>query len=208
MSDATEGAERGTLDRMFDHPPGWILHVLLGLALLVYLAASSAPGSLFRASVGATLVVLVLVLTWVARVAGYLVARRAGRAEGSPWWLAVAPLLIVVTLLLVATDVPLRLRFAQAKGDFEDRVEQIDAGETEGERAVDLGGSYGTYDISRVGQTADGNAIVFFTSKGGLFQDVGFAYIPDDPDEADLELVGDPQLTSLGGDWYAFTAER
>ena len=208
MSDTTEGSQRGTLDRMFDRPPGWIVHVLLGLALLVFLATSSVPGSLFRAAVWATLVVLVLVLTWVARVAGYLVARRAGRAEGSPWWLVVAPLLLVVTLLLVATDVPLQVRFAQAKGDFEDRVEQIDAGETEGERAVDLGGRYGTFDISRVGETSDGNAIVFFTSKGGLFQDVGFAYIPGDPDEVDLELIGDPQLTSLGDDWYAFTAER
>lgn len=209
MSDATNDSKRGTLDRLFDRPPGWIFHVVLALALLWSLFSASAPGGLLRSGVLSGLLVLGLVVAWIARLAGYLVARRGDRAEGSPWWLAVAPAMLVLTVVLTVADVPLRARFALARGDFDDRMEEVRSDEVADQRPVELAASYGTYDVTYVDQVgADQAAVRFFTSRGGFDQETGFVHVEGDVDEVDLSLASDPELVSLGGGWYAFTADR
>ncbi len=181
---------------MRHRPPGWILHGVLVVFALIALAGMSTPAGdfsvLFLAAVGLFLTGIV----WVIRLVTYLVAHAKHCASGNAHWFLVAPFGLGAMILLASFNVPLHLRFAQARGSFEHAVDHPE------DRAT---GRYGTYEVVAI--DTYGRSVVFYESTGAFFDDAGFAYLPDGPSVIPSSpIFENPQFHHLTGDWYTWTA--
>ena len=190
---------RGLLRR----PPRLVFHGVLVVTGLIVLWAFSFPGVHFLAVFPCIGIVGVAAITWVARAITYLVARHRGTCRGRAAWFAVAPLGAVALGALLATHVPLRLRWEFSKPSFDDALEDVRSdpnGLTEwNPRRI------GTYKINIVRVVQQG--IVFYDDVGALFDDAGFAYLPEGPsDDMANGNFENPQWFALGDHWYAWTA--
>jgi hypothetical protein len=139
---------------------------------------------------------------WIVRALLYLRAKNDASRQRRPRLFAVAPLAGLFVVALLWTDVPLRLRWALAKGDFEER---LPAALADDEYFDIKTRRFGTYKITSIERNHE--AVIFHESAGNLFDDAGFAYLPNGPrpalENGNFEV---PQWTPLGGHWYAWTA--
>lgn len=180
------------------------LLLLAGLLVLVLWAFSTPLPSVFLG-----LVTMVALVAWGviwAIGAVVTVVRLARRRRVRRWrWLVVASVLVTVTAVLVATDVPLHARWGMSRGAFEDAAAQADP-DLPRSRTRDLGvdGRLGLYDVWSVEQT--GEAVVFAVDGGGLFQESGFAHLPEGPFPELERAFESMTFTHLGGDWYVWSA--
>lgn len=195
-------ARRPAVDRIFAGPPGWPFHVVTALAALALLWAASVPFGSFLVGMAAALALLALAGLWVLRGIGYLVCRAQRRpTTGRTGWWLVAPIGALLVVALLATDVPLRARWAASRADFEEVVAASEG--TDG--AVDVDGRLGLYDISSA--IRDGESVVFYETTGGFIDMVGFAHLPDGPQPLRARHAGESvQVRHLEGDWYTFAA--
>ena len=194
------------LSRLWSGPPGPVFHALAAIPALVLLWAFSVPGfNLFEFGL-ATLFLLFAAAVWIVRGISYLVAVAHDRAHGNPAWFVLAPCAAMVVGLLVLLHVPTRVRWAASRHEFNVVAAHArPAGSTERWVSVEVPAHVGAYDIQR-GYRA-GHALILYEAHGDLFDDAGFAYLPDGPDPALANGSFEaPQYTRLGGDWYSWTA--
>lgn len=168
--------------------------------------ASSLPGSSLLLVVGA-------VLAWIAAGAGWLLlvgSRVFGRSRwlSRPrmWGVVVAPILVVATVGLVASDAPLRARWSLSRDAF-DTVVENGGGNLRLYQRIDLPAPrrLGLYRVAEAYQLGDG-VFVVVDGGGGLMSIQGFAHLPTGPNpvlEAQYEGV---DFHALGDDWYVWGA--
>jgi hypothetical protein len=191
---------------IFQRPPGWLFILVLVPLWLWFLYACSYPGFDFF-GVGFALGLLAFTtLGWLLRVATFLWARRSGFASGSMWWLAVAPLGGLLVVGMAWRDLPLRVRWELAESDFARAVREAPPATGTNEWvAFDPPGQIGSYKVVRAFRVGD--AVIFYESKGSLFDEAGFAYLPSGPfDELSTGWFEAPTFSSLGDGWYTWTA--
>ena len=188
---------------IMESAPGLVFHGLCAFVTVMLLIAASLPGYDFFLAAFACAFLLLFALVWVVRGLVYLVAVRRGHPVGSPWGFAVAPVAGVLVLVLLIAAVPLRIRFAMSRGDFDRAVATIDTAE---EPDSSNTRQIGSYEISNV-VSLEGGGILFYEAHGNFLDDAGFAYLPDGPASAPGNgSFENPQFTHLTGPWYTFTA--
>ncbi|MFG1755781.1 hypothetical protein [Streptosporangium sandarakinum] len=157
----------------------------IGLASLLTLCEVSAPGL----SVWALALVpywLALAIAW-----SWMVGRGPGRRGWAPWMFV--PLTLVLgTVLLVKTDVPLHARFALSEPSLERYARSVRS-DYAGDRW------WGLYRVDEV-EKIPGGARFMVTELTMDWKSYGFAYIPDrapDPEEGRYE--------HFTGPWYIWS---
>lgn len=157
---------------------------------------------LFFVWLGATGALAVLAIVWAVRAFLWWRRRSDKDARHSPRWFVAAPLAGVLALGAAWTDLPLRTRWALAKDDF---ARQLPAALADSTYRDIRPHRLGTYNIVAIDRNLD--AVIFTEATGDLFDDAGFAYLPNGPHR---ELANgsfeNPQFVSLGGHWYSWTA--
>jgi hypothetical protein len=120
------------------------------------------------------------------------------------WWFAVAPAGAVLVVATLATAAPLQVRWELSQPQFDAAVQEMTRDKPD-EIAVTDTARIGLYEVTYVTSVEGG--ILFYEANGSLFDDAGFAYLPNGPspqmESGDFE---DPAFQHLGGPWYAFTA--
>jgi hypothetical protein len=197
------------------------------LIAVVWLWGASWPGGLGLLQFGLELMVLAAGLCWIVLVAIYLAARWENRAvrrrTGSSWAvrgtaaLVMTGVLWTVTLGLVATDAPLRVRFELSRSAFDAAAETGEAVRTtatarERAEAQRSGEPLAEFDSpGRLGLYPGGLILAYPGSVSvepgspPAFSNGWFAYLPDGapswwtPSGTD----GAPHRLSLGGGWWA-----
>ena len=187
-------------------PPGRAFHLCVALAGALQLWSWSVPGFAFFTYGVASLLSSVLAGLWLVK----LVAD-AGRRRRIGATFAVAPAAAVVVALLLAADVPFEARWAMSRSFFEAEVQRAgSAGLPEGSAAdwvgLDVPGRLGAYRVTEAYRVGDGG-VVFFEANGNLFDNAGFAYLPNGPSPGlENESFEAPQFRHLEGKWYVWTA--
>lgn len=165
--------------------------LVLGAALLGVLWGLSSPSPPFLLTMACGLVVLAAGGVWIVAL-GAIGLRwlRERVAHSRPGWLLVAPVLVVATVGLLWSEVPLRARFALSRGALEDVV-----------HGEDRTGRVGLYEVEEVWR-ADGAVLI--EVEGGFLASGGFAHLPDGP-EAARDGVASRTFEHLDGDWYTYS---
>lgn len=101
------------------------------------------------------------------------------------WHTVAIPILAVVTVVLMCFQVPVKVRFADSRSDFEAAVREIEAG-TPLEKYSGI--NVGTYEVSGVDRR--GANIYFSIVDSGFVDHNYFAYMPEGPTEAAYHLAG------------------
>ncbi|MFC4042205.1 hypothetical protein ACFO1B_27585 [Dactylosporangium siamense] len=178
----------------------WAFHLVAGAVAGCVLWSRSYPGSdsfLLAAGGVAALAMAGVWLGWT-----IVVANRTGRR----WWFVVAPVIAVLTLVLLAVGAPLRMRWSAGRQAF--------AAVVAGHPIPPAGSEWTQFDVPErlgsyrvvVAYWVPGGA-VFYEGHGNLFDDAGFAYLPAGPTaELNTGLFEGPRFRSLGGGWYQWTA--
>jgi hypothetical protein len=174
----------------------------LGFLLALLLWSTSYPGSLGPAVVFSLTGILLLGALWLYRFVRWL---RSRQRTGVARW-AIAPAMVVVTVGLIVTHVPLRVRFELGRDEFDRITEGLEPrGSFDEWEPLDVPDEVGTYEIDFAFQV--GANVILYESHGWYFNDAGFAYLPDG---VDPRLASDsfeaPRYISLGGGWYAWRA--
>lgn len=192
---------------MASRPPGWIL---FGLAAVFCVAVTWGRSGLSLGFLDAlALVALLLVVSgiWIVRAVCYVVFRVLGRAPAPTAWvkLLAVPVILAPTVIAADSDLPERIRFAQARGAFEQTVREIYQG---AEQAVRLGPlRLGTLTIEYVRRYG---ANVYFSVAGaedGFILESGFAYLPNgEPVTPDLHGDSVP-VWRFSGYWYRYNVQ-
>ena len=175
---------------------GWILCILVLLAVASTLAVASLPGSMFFVLAPLALLWIACAGIWIALVVLDVRRRRSSAVTLGVAW-------VVVAIAVVShTDTPLQVRFELARSAFDDAGATMPAGEDfiYDRRLV------GTYMIRSM-ERVDGGVIMAEEIGDSLINDAGFAYLPAGP-TPDLEngSFESPQWHDLGGGWWSWTA--
>ncbi len=194
---------RGVVNALTHEPPRWVFHGVMAVAMAGFLYAVSFPGIAFFLAGGTTLVLLAVAILWLVKVLGYWSGRRRGEEGSHGLRLLVAPLCGAILVISVWMDAPLRTRWAVSRTAFENLVKEVDSGRGGTERVPY--GRIGLYQISHIDPVEGG--ILFYEETGNLFDDAGFAYLPQGPSPSLANgSFENPQWRALGNDWYAWTA--
>lgn len=183
--------------------PGWAFHGVVGLGMAGFLYAVSLPGIGFFLAGACAVTLLAAAVLWLVQAIGFGTARRRGEETGRGLGLLVAPICAVLLITLVWVDAPLRLRWAAGRPAFDRVVKAVDDGRSAKEPLPS--GRIGLYRISHIDRVPNG--LIFYEKTGNLFDDAGFAYLPDGPSPSlATGSFENPQWRALGNHWYAWTA--
>jgi hypothetical protein len=187
---------------------------------LLHLWSISVPGVRWMAWMASFWGIALVVLVWVVAASVSLVRLLRGTTRHVGWYLLAVPAIGLVVLAARVTEAPLRLRFEPAREEFTDYAEQVladaegvDLADAESMTGADPAWnvvnpdvplSIGGFRLSRARVVPEG--VVIFDTNGALFDDAGFAYLPDGEFPAGDGSFGSPDFRSLGGGWYAFTS--
>lgn len=168
----------------------------------MYLWSRSVPGIAFGTFILSVLTTVFFGFVWLV---WFVTWNRKGNKDPILGW-AIAPIMVVAVIALSISNVPLQARFEFDRSEFDAIVEDLDpAGAFEEWSRFDVPGNVGTYQIT-VGYQVGSN-VILYERNGALFDDAGFAYLPDGPDpRLGNGSFESPSFRSLGGDWYAWTA--
>lgn len=211
MPPAAEAAEAGadaSRRAAWRPSPLWRWHLAFVPAAVGLLWSYSVPGlAVFMWSVCA-LALAAGAVVWVAGLVVHVRARRRG-SDARGRWLLVAPAAGALVVALIVTSAPLQARWALSRSSFEATAAEAmkDGPLSPAEQSpVRTGrGWIGLYNVPIIHR--QGEAVIFHERTGLLFDDAGFAFLPNGP-FAELES-GDferPEFRHLGGPWYAWTA--
>jgi heme/copper-type cytochrome/quinol oxidase subunit 4 len=198
-------APPGNRDNRIEHdatrarPPSWRFHAVVVFFALVLLAARSDPNRDSVATLVAMVVLVVAAITWLVRLAVFLVRTRRGTLSEGRIWFAFAPVVGVVMASLLLPDAPLRTRWALSKDAFDAELERVRSGDEESHP----GGRLGWYDV--LFSSKEGNGVIFYTEFHDDEEGAGFVYLPTGLGlHNQNQAFWGPQLMHLGGHWYAF----
>ena len=194
--------------------------VFTAVVALLYLWSISVPGVRWMAWMASFWGIALVVLVWVVAASVTLVRLLRGTTRSVGWYLLAVPAIGLVVLAARVTEAPLRLRFEPARAEFTEYAEQVladaDGVEVTDPESItgddpawnvvnpDVPLSIGGFRLSRARVVPEG--VVIFDSNGALFDDAGFAYLPDGEFPAGDGSFESPDFRSLGGGWYAFTS--
>lgn len=200
MSD-TATRDDAAPNALLDRRRIWAFHLVVVAVAGVMFCSVSYPGSsffLFAASGFASVLVGCYWLGWTI----YIVST-TGRWRR---WFLIGPFIGVLTLVLLGTGAPFKMRWAASQGAF--------AAAVAGHPIPPPGSAWapftvprrlGLYSITSASWVPGG--AVFYEAHGDFFDDAGFAYLPGGPTaELDTSLFESPQFHHLGGGWYSWTA--
>jgi hypothetical protein len=177
----------------------WAFHLVVAAAAGGVLWPVSYPGGdLFLFAVGgcASMLVGCFWLGWTIYV--------ATTTSGWRTWFLIGPVIGALTLVLLCTGAPFKVRWAASRGAFAAVV----AGHPippPGSALEDfiVPRRLGLYRITRADWVPGG--AVFYAAHGD-FYGAGFAYLPGGPTaELNTALLESPEFERLGGSWYSWT---
>lgn len=197
----------------FSRPPRLVFHLVLALATAPLLPAASSPaGGRFLWMLGSVLILAAAGLLWLVWVGLWFSARRRNFAVGSSRWFILAPVAGAVVVAMLAFDVPLHLRWSQARPAFDRFVEESATQGRVEPIELDTPSRMGTYVIDRA-ERLDGQTFVFLDTSSSprpFLTSAGFAHLPDGPrhDLPVMNVLGGERVEyrHLVGDWYTFSA--
>jgi hypothetical protein len=181
--------------------PIWAFHFVVAAVAGCVLWSVSYPGSDFLLLAVSAFGSLVLAGIWLGWT--IFVASRTGRR----WrWFLVGPVIGVLTVMLLASGVPLAIRWAASRDAFAAVVagHPIPPAGSEWTRLA-VPNQLGSYRILSANWVPGG--AIFYEAHGNFFDDAGFAYLPAGPTaELDTGAFEAPRFRHLGGGWYRWTA--
>ncbi len=185
-------------------PPrrGWLIALTIPLAAMLW--ANTYPGAHFLLMLALVYpALIVLGITWAGRFVAWRLSEHPRAAK--PW--LIAPAMVISTWVLTVTDVPVWTRFQFfARDDFNAVIEDLEPrGSFDNWVPLETPDRIGTYDIVATYQI--GENVIFYEATGNFFDDAGFAFLPEGPDNRfSSGSFESPAFRSIGGDWYAWTA--
>lgn len=178
----------------------WAFHLVIVAAASGVLWSESYPGwqlSLLAASGCTSVLVGCFWLGWTIHIASTTDRWRR--------WFPIAPVIGVLTLVLLCTDAPFKTRWAASQGAFAAAV----AGHPipppgSAWESLTVPRRLGLYTITSAGWVPGG--AIFYEAQGDVFNNAGFAYLPGGP-TADVETTArqSAYFHPLGGGWYRWT---
>lgn len=186
----------------WDAPPSLLFHAALAVPLTTYVWSQSFPGFDFATWGLSIAVVLLLGFGWLV----WLIIWRRRSARRREWCWGIAPAMVISSVLLTASGVPLNVRFELNRSDFDEIVQDLEPAGSFNEWArLQVPDHVGSYEIDTAYQV--GPNVILYEHNGAFLDDAGFAYLPEGPDER----LGNggfeaPSFRRLRGDWYAWTA--
>jgi hypothetical protein len=198
-----------------------VAYVVFAAAVsLLHLWSISVPGVRWLAWMASFWGIAVVAVVWMVAGVVTLVRLVRGTTRRIGWYLLAVPAIGLVVLVCRVTEAPLRVRFEPAREEFTAYAEQVLA-DAEGVEVTDPDSvtgddpawnvvnpdvplSIGGFRLSRARVLPQG--VVIFDANGALFDDAGFAYLPDGSFPAGDGSFESPDFRSLGGGWYAFTS--
>jgi len=188
--------DRSHGQRVFAAAVDWLFHILVMPPVILLLWSFSGPGVPMLSTAFALLLLAAFCIAWLVRL---IVHSAKDRPRFGPF--LVAPLIVVVAVVLIASGVPRQARWALSRGAFDAVATQLQANPeaTTPERI-------GLYSVGQP-QRVPGGWIIYEASGNGFIDDAGFAYLPAGPtsDLGNGAWEG-PQFRPLGGPWYSWTA--
>ncbi|WP_344619696.1 hypothetical protein [Dactylosporangium salmoneum] len=180
----------------------WAFHLVVVAAAGGLLWSLSYPGSNFLLMALSGLAAFVVACVWLFWTAIYL-ARHAGKWRK---WFLIGPVIGVLTLALLCTGAPSKMRWAASRNAFAAIVagHPIPPPGSEWQQFT-VPRRLGSYSI--IGADWVPGGAVFYEAHGSFFDDAGFAYLPGGPTtELDTGWFEGPRFRPLGGGWYSWTA--
>jgi hypothetical protein len=184
-------------DSLLTRPPRWLMH-LATLGIFIWtLDAFSAPGFYTLAALVAILLWFLLIAAWLLRLIMALLTKKSLRR----WQWAVVPIAALLTLAMLWSEAPMRLRFAISKPDLARLAQQaIAAGPkplspwetTTIQRA-------GAYDVIVAQVSRNGEVDIAVSGTFFMRSCSGFTY---DPAGSPFDPEG--SFEPLGGSWYVW----
>jgi hypothetical protein len=187
----------GRARRWLVDPPRTGFHVVVGVFGLLLLWVGTLPGVPIIPLAGLTWLVAAGAAVWALKLTVHLVRRRRGDAPTAGRWFLLAPVGGLVVVLLLASGAAFQLRWSVSRPSFERVVAAQTEPTTAGARK-----QVGLYRVLGAPWVI-GDAVVFHHPLGGgLFDDAGFAYLPEG---VTPELDGQFEslrVERIEGPWY------
>lgn len=163
-------------------------------------SASTPSGSLLAWLIGLA-GGLLLGLVWLCLFIGWLWERRgSNKTEAQVRWFLVAPAMVLVALVLVLGQAPLKARWGFSRGSFQDAAEQAlerhPVGLASDEQRI------GAYWVDAV-QVSDG--MVFFVIGHGWWAENGFVYVSDEAPDTQQAHAAYGLDDPLGDGWFTYS---
>jgi hypothetical protein len=177
--------------------------LMVGLLALIpatlTIAAASVPGFSICSALLADALWAFLALGWIAAILVSQRSRKNRAGRWMPWSWAIAPAILLLTVIVAASGVPLNARFALSRPAFEQLPNRALSNE--------VTASAGMYEVCCFERTNFGYQ---FGVSEGLNVVWGFAFSPDGaPPGPDIDSGGDTNLQEgdnayrhLDGPWY------
>lgn len=133
---------------------------------------------------------VVIGIAWlIIAVVGWLRYRTVRRS-------LIAPVLVVMTAVLVVFSVPFHVGFAVSKNRLTDLAATCQPAVADNRAGV--------YAIRQVVAISDSGCL--FYTDGGFMDEVGVVYLPGGPTDAFRAQFESIELSHVSGDWYRFSA--
>ena len=167
-----------------------MLGILAAVTCAVVLWAAVTPVSTLFYAVVALWAFVVIGIAWlVFAVVGWLRYRTVRRS-------LIAPVLVVMTAVLVVFSVPFHVGFALSKKRLTELAATC--------QPSGAGNRAGVYAIRQVVAISDSGCL--FYTDGGFMDKVGVVYLPGGPTGAFRAQFESIELSHVSGDWYRFSA--
>ncbi|MGK9273160.1 hypothetical protein KXR83_19390 [Williamsia muralis] len=169
---------------------GPVLGILAAVTCAVVLWAAMAPVTTLIYVVFAFWALVVIGIAWlVFAVVGWL---RYGTVRRS----LIAPVLVVMTAVLVVFSVPFHVGFALSKNRLTELAATCQPSGADNRAGV--------YAIRQVVAISDSGGL--FYTDGGFMDEVGVVYLPGGPTDTFRAQSESIELSHVSGDWYRFSA--
>ncbi|MDV7133060.1 hypothetical protein [Williamsia muralis] len=169
---------------------GPVLGILAAVTCAVVLWAAMAPVTTLIYVVFAFWAFAVIGIAWlVFAVVGWLLYRTVRRS-------LIAPVLVVMTAVLVVFSVPFHVGFVLSKNRLTELAATCQPSGADNRAGV--------YAIRQVVAISDSGCL--FYTDGGFMDKVGVVYLPGGPTDAFRAQFESIELSHVSGDWYRFSA--
>jgi hypothetical protein len=186
-------------------PPGRLFHTLLVIELTWLWWALGVPGFAYLPVMPLSAALLAAGCVWAVKFVPFVATGRHMASRRMWLQFAAAPVLVAVFVAAALEPGALSVRWALSRDAFEQTVEQALRLDRHAAATDGSSGRIGLYRIIVVRRVGD--AVIFYEAHGSLFDDAGFAYLPDGPtDDLANGNFENPQFEHLEGDWYLWTA--
>jgi hypothetical protein len=193
------GQTIGPFEKWWLSPAGWPLTAAAAFNSLMIILATSVPGTYFELYMISLPVWILIGAVWAVRLLVALVIAWRRRHPvfrcWSTWrrW-AVAPVIVMITILLLVTGAPLRLSFWASRTSMDHLALRV----LESPSSAPTEEWIGVYHAERIQAIPGG--MRFLVRGAGFIDPEGFAYSPNGPPA----VLGEDYYTHWSGNWYVW----